>query len=108
MSRRHSARSGSTSGMFKTPSPYGRGVRLSAARDRRDDLIFLGVRIERTVVQDVPRADALGDRAALVARLAQDPLSFDHALARLFGQRLGVPLHRLMSASIGNNYAAHA
>ena len=60
------------------------------------------------VVQDVARADLLGHRAALLAGLAQDPLGFEDARARLLGIRVRVPLDELVSAAIGDDDAAHA
>jgi len=55
----------------------------------------------------VPRANAAGNRAAFLARLAQDSLGFDDALACLHRVCFGIPFNELMSASIGNEYAAH-
>src|SRR5712692_7134747 len=54
------------------------------------------------------RPDSLGDRATLVARLARNPFRFDDAFARLLSVRVCIPLYELMSASIGDDNAAHA
>ena len=79
-----------------------------AAGDRRDDLVLLGIRIERSVVQNVLGADFLRDRAALFACLAQDALRFENAFACLVRLYICIPFNELMPASIGDDDAAHA
>src|SRR5438105_1453030 len=54
-----------------------------AARDRRDDLVFLGLGIERRVVDDVLAVDLPRDRAATFARFAQDLFRRGDLRARL-------------------------
>ena len=65
------------------------------------------VGVERPVVQNVLGARPSRDGAALVARFAQDALRFEDAFARLLRVSVGVPLHELVSATIGNDDAAH-
>src|SRR5437660_12814498 len=78
------------------------------ARDGCDDLVLLGIRIEGCVVEHMLRPDSPGHRATFVARLAQNAFGFDDAFARLLSLCIGVPFHQLMSASIGDDDAAHA
>src|SRR5262245_55838864 len=79
-----------------------------AAGDRGDDLVLLGLRVERAVVDHVAAVDLLRDRAAALARLADDLLGGGDLRARLLGVGRGrVPLEDLIAVTVSDDDATH-
>src|SRR5262249_9596290 len=70
-----------------------------AAGDRRDALVFLHLRIERSVIEHVHAVHFPRNRAAALARLPQDSLGFGDAFTRFFGVRL-LPFDDLMASPV--------